>query len=67
MLHMFIFVKRGFDMELNLMINLFKTQIEILRKELIETGLKYGLDSSDTLIASQKLDELIFQYQKLHE
>lgn len=38
--------------------------IESHRKELIETGLKHGFDSTKTLIASQKLDELIVEYQK---
>lgn len=41
-----------------------KSTIELHRKELIETGLKHGFNSTKTLIASQKLDELIFKYQK---
>ncbi|WP_338469501.1 aspartyl-phosphate phosphatase Spo0E family protein [Niallia sp. XMNu-256] len=41
--------------------------IEIKRKELIETGLKHGFSSSQTLIASQQLDDLILQYQKSNQ
>jgi hypothetical protein len=41
-----------------------ETIIEMKRKELIETGLKYGFNSSKTLLVSQKLDDLIVQYQR---
>ena len=44
-----------------------ETIIEMKRKELIEIGLKHGFSSSLTLIASQKLDELIIQYQKCNQ
>ncbi|MCQ6276585.1 aspartyl-phosphate phosphatase Spo0E family protein [Bacillus sp. V3B] len=42
-----------------------ETAIEKHRKELIETGLKHGFNSSETIIASQKLDQFIVLYQKL--
>jgi len=38
--------------------------IEMKRKELIQTGLKHGFNSSKTLLASQILDDLIVEYQK---
>lgn len=41
-----------------------KATIELHRKELIETGLKHGFNSSETLMVSQKLDNLIIKYQK---
>lgn len=44
-----------------------KTTIELHRKELIETGLKHGFNSSKTILASQKLDDLIVKYQKYHK
>ena len=39
--------------------NLLLHKIEYLRKELIDTGMKFGLTSSKTLYISQKLDQLI--------
>lgn len=42
-----------------------ETIIERHRKKLIETGLKHGFNSSQTIIASQKLDHFIVLYQKL--
>lgn len=46
-----------------------KEMIEIIierhRKQLIETGLKHGFNSSKTITASQKLDHFIVLYQKL--
>ena len=36
-------------------------------KSIIEIGLKHGFSSSLTLNASQKLDELILQYQKCNQ
>ena len=48
-------------------VNNIEKMIEMKRKELIEIGLKHGFNSSLTLNASQKLDELILQYQKYHQ
>jgi|tagenome__1003787_1003787.scaffolds.fasta_scaffold18844677_2 hypothetical protein len=39
--------------------------IERHRKQLIEIGLKHGFSSSETILASQKLDQFIVLYQKL--
>ncbi|WP_084786739.1 aspartyl-phosphate phosphatase Spo0E family protein [Bacillus tuaregi] len=44
-----------------------ESMIELHRKVLIETGLKHGFNSVQTLTASQKLDELIVQYQKQNQ
>ena len=43
-----------------------ESMIEIHRKVLIETGLKHGFNSAKTITVSQKLVELILQYQKLY-
>jgi hypothetical protein len=37
--------------------------IELLRQEMIETGLKEGLTSKKTIQLSQKLDRYITKYQ----
>lgn len=42
-----------------------KTDIEILRKEMVLVGMKNGFGSPNTIIISQKLDVLIFEYQRL--
>lgn len=54
-------------MQISHSIKNIETIIEMKRKELIEIGLKYGFSSSLTLNASQKLDELILQYQKCNQ
>ena len=54
-------------MQISPTINNIEKMIEMKRKELIEIGLKYGFNSSLTLNASQKLDELILQYQKCNQ
>lgn len=38
--------------------------IEVLRKKMIQTGLKEGLSSKNTLSLSQQLDEIITKYQE---
>lgn len=41
--------------------------IEFLRLDLIDKGLKLGLNNDRTVKASQELDYFIYQYQKLIE
>ena len=59
--------RRGLTMQIPHSIKNIETIIEMKRKELIEIGLKHGFSSSLTLNASQKLDELILQYQKCNQ
>lgn len=42
---------------------LLKININILRIELIELGLLVGLNHPSTILLSQKLDTLLFEYQ----
>lgn len=42
-----------------------KSDIEILRKQLIELGLCKGLEDHETIQLSQKLDQLLNQYERL--
>lgn len=39
--------------------------IELLRKDLIQTGLTFGFNDQRTIQASQELDFFIFEYQKM--
>ncbi|WHZ00472.1 aspartyl-phosphate phosphatase Spo0E family protein [Neobacillus sp. YX16] len=41
--------------------------IESLRREMIQTGMKEGLTSKNTIKISRKLDEYIVKYQATHE
>lgn len=41
-------------------------EMEFLRKDMIQKGISYGLNSELTILASQKLDALIYQYQFLN-
>lgn len=44
------------------------TQIEVLKKELIEMGIEKGLNDRQTIERSQKLDKLLNEYQnKINE
>jgi hypothetical protein len=43
------------------------TWIHVLKDELIEISFLKGLEDSSTIEASQKLDQLIIQYQKLKD
>lgn len=45
--------------------NEIKHQIELLRKEMINTALIEGLDSEQTIFLSQKLDDYITTYISL--
>jgi hypothetical protein len=38
-------------------------QITNLRKRMIKTGLKKGLENNETIKLSKELDQLIFKYQ----
>ncbi|MFC8573718.1 aspartyl-phosphate phosphatase Spo0E family protein, partial [Heyndrickxia sporothermodurans] len=40
-----------------------KEKIEKLRQKMIEEGLNKGLKNMDTVAYSQKLDQLIYEYQ----
>jgi hypothetical protein len=40
--------------------------IELLRKEMIQTGIKEGLTSKKTIELSRKLDVYIAKYQVIH-
>lgn len=42
--------------------NELKNQIEILREEMITTAMLEGLDSEQTILLSQKLDQYITTY-----
>lgn len=54
-------------MKKNIMIQLSELtdQINMLRMKMIETGLKKGLTSSETIHVSTQLDHLLFTYQEL--
>ncbi|MGE6257197.1 aspartyl-phosphate phosphatase Spo0E family protein [Heyndrickxia sporothermodurans] len=40
-----------------------KEKIERLRQKMIEDGMNKGLEDKETLVYSQELDELIYEYQ----
>jgi hypothetical protein len=60
---MYIYVKRGFNMEVKKEVLLLK--IEYYRRELIKVGSIQGYCSPETIELSKNLDKLILKYQKL--
>lgn len=45
-------------------VNDLLSQIDNLRRKMIETGAKKGLSHPETVKCSEKLDKLIYKYQK---